>query len=357
MLMARLSNREAGVPQAPRAPSLAGGTVFAGQGGGRAWIRFQAAMIAVAQGQDAAIFRVFAAPAVHEPGGGVEEPVAQRLRFCLRELAVQGEEPQPRQQYAGAHGRVQPGLVQPVVTGREMPEAGVLPGTDHVLDPGVDPVACVDVGALAAPAPRVLGQVRRPQGVPPSVGGLEHGELGAGVGPLRRAKTLIFFGQAFSRSPPGPLRRRPVSSVTCASSIQQSRCPHLSFAQAPPERRSRTFPIASIAASHAVSGTSASAVFSRSVSAQPTEYTSSYPRREASLLKSLDSGTPVTGPTAWLSAWLDAENQVRGHFSHVVQAQDSAAWRMRLARGPKAWSISFCDPCPDLAYRPCHYLR
>src|SRR6266480_2363390 len=63
----------------------------------------------------------------------------------------------------------------------EMTEPGVLPGADHVLDAGVDPVACVDVGALAAPAPRVLWQVRRPQGVTPPVFRLEQGELRSGV--------------------------------------------------------------------------------------------------------------------------------------------------------------------------------
>ena len=37
---------------------------------------------------------------------------------------------------------------------------GALPGADHVLDPGVDPVSGVDAGALAAPAPGVPGQVK-----------------------------------------------------------------------------------------------------------------------------------------------------------------------------------------------------
>src|SRR5260370_6166815 len=62
-----------------------------------------------------------------------------------------------------------------------MTEPGVLPGADHVLVAGVDPVACVDVGALAAPAPRVLRQVRRPQGVTPPVFRLEQGELRSGM--------------------------------------------------------------------------------------------------------------------------------------------------------------------------------
>src|SRR6266516_6103485 len=63
----------------------------------------------------------------------------------------------------------------------EMTEPGVLRGADHVLDAGVDTVGGVDVGALAAPAPRVLGQVRRPQGVTPPVFRLEQGELRSGM--------------------------------------------------------------------------------------------------------------------------------------------------------------------------------
>lgn len=46
---------------------------FAGQvGWGRAWIRFQAVMIAVARGQGGGDFQGLVAPAVHEPGGRVE---------------------------------------------------------------------------------------------------------------------------------------------------------------------------------------------------------------------------------------------------------------------------------------------
>jgi hypothetical protein len=64
--------------------------------------------------------------------------------------------------------------------------------------------------------------------------------------------------------------------VRCTSSIHQARCPNFWFSQASPESRSRVFPPASIAASRAVSGASLSVVFSRSMSARPTEYTSSY---------------------------------------------------------------------------------
>ncbi len=64
-----------------------------------------------------------------------------------------------------------------------MSQPGVLPGAD-VLDPGVDPVGGVGVGALAAPASGAGGQVRGPQRVALPAGRLEERELGAGVGPL-----------------------------------------------------------------------------------------------------------------------------------------------------------------------------
>src|SRR5579859_8138156 len=100
--------------------------------------------------------------AADQAGGRVQDAVAQRLRLCLRELAVQGDELEPGQQDAGGHGCVEPGLVDRIVVRREMSQAGVLPGADDVLDAGVDPVGGVGVGALAAPAPSLSRDVRRP---------------------------------------------------------------------------------------------------------------------------------------------------------------------------------------------------
>jgi hypothetical protein len=71
-----------------------------------------------------------AAYARASPGGGVQEAVAQRLRLCLRELAVQGDELEPGQENAGGHGCVEPGLVDLIVVRREMSQAGVLPGAN-----------------------------------------------------------------------------------------------------------------------------------------------------------------------------------------------------------------------------------
>src|SRR3984957_2629939 len=125
-----------------------------------------------------------AASAADEAGGGVQEAVAQRLRLCFRQVALQGQQLQPGQQDAGGHRGVEPGLVDLVVMRGEMSQSGVLPGADDVLDAGVDAVGGVGVGALASPASRVSGEIRGPERVAPAVGRLEQGELGAGVGPL-----------------------------------------------------------------------------------------------------------------------------------------------------------------------------
>src|ERR1700761_232339 len=122
-----------------------------------------------------------AAAAADDAGGGMQEAVAQGLRLCPGEVAVQGGEPEPGQQDAGGHGGVEPGLVDVIVVRGEMSQPGVLAGADDVLDPGVDPVGGVGVSTLAAPASGAVGQVRGPQRVAPAAGGLEQGQLGAGV--------------------------------------------------------------------------------------------------------------------------------------------------------------------------------
>src|ERR1700722_5011642 len=99
-----------------------------------------------------------AASAADEAGGCVQEAVAQRLRLCFRQVAVQGQQLQPGQQDAGGHGGVEPGLVDFVIVGGEVSQSGALPGADDVLNAGVDPVGGVGVGALAPPSPRFSGQ-------------------------------------------------------------------------------------------------------------------------------------------------------------------------------------------------------
>src|ERR1700722_12334304 len=77
-----------------------------------------------------------AASAADEAGGGVQEAVAQRLRLCFRQVALQGQQLQPGQQDAGGHRGVEPGLVDLVVVRGEMSQPGALPGADDVLDAG-----------------------------------------------------------------------------------------------------------------------------------------------------------------------------------------------------------------------------
>ena len=93
--------------------------------------------------------------------------------------------------------------------------------------PGVDAVRGVDVGALPAPAAGRGGQVGDPQGVAPAVLAASNRDSCApGCGRSRRAKSRMAFGQPLSWSPAGPSRSSPVSSATCASSIQHSRWAH-----------------------------------------------------------------------------------------------------------------------------------
>jgi hypothetical protein len=152
-------------------------------------------------------FQGSAAAAADEPGAGVQDAVAQRLRLCSGEVAVQGQELQPGQQDGRDHGGVEPRLIQPVVMRWEMSQAGVLPGADDVLDAGVDAVGGVDVGALAAPAFGGGGQVGDPQAVAPAAGGLEQGQLRAGVRALAAGED--------------PHRRGPALELVAAGSFAQ----------------------------------------------------------------------------------------------------------------------------------------
>ena len=83
-----------------------------------------------------------------------------------------------------------------------MAQAGVFACADGVLDAGLDPVGCVDVGGLAQSAPRGGGPVGGPRAVPPAVCGLEQGQPGAWMRPLAAAKTAS--RKAMSSADPRP---------------------------------------------------------------------------------------------------------------------------------------------------------
>jgi hypothetical protein len=75
--------------------------------------------------------------ATGDPGGDVQQPVAQLLGFCGGEGAVEEHGLGPGEQVRGGEGELQPDGVDLEVAGREAAVAGVLAGADAVLDAGV----------------------------------------------------------------------------------------------------------------------------------------------------------------------------------------------------------------------------
>ena len=146
-----------------------------------------------------------------EPGGDVQQPVAQRLRFGLGQIAVQEQVLGPGDQIDREHHDGQPGLVDRERAGREVVQAGVLRAADAVLDPGVRAVAGVEVGEL--PERGVGGE----RGVAPPVGLFERVELRAGV----RAFATHDHPDPDRVAGQGPGGRTPVISASPAP----SRCP------------------------------------------------------------------------------------------------------------------------------------
>jgi hypothetical protein len=111
----------------------------------------------------------------------VQDPVAELLGFGGGQLAVQQQGPGPCEQVDGGQRQLQPGLVDREVAGGEAAEAGVLAAADVVLDPGVGPVAGLQV--LDRPSARD-GGVGEEDLVAHALVLVEQGQLGAGVGPL-----------------------------------------------------------------------------------------------------------------------------------------------------------------------------
>jgi hypothetical protein len=74
-----------------------------------------------------------AAGGAGDPGGHVEQPVAQGFGFGAGEVAVQQEVLGPGEQVDGGQGEFQPGGVDGEDPGRETAEAGVLSGPDAIF--------------------------------------------------------------------------------------------------------------------------------------------------------------------------------------------------------------------------------
>ncbi len=78
-----------------------------------------------------------------DPGCGVQQPIPEGLGFCAVQLGLVGEQHRLGQgeQVRGDQGEFGPDFVDVLVPGGQVPEAGVLAGSDPVLDPGVRAVA------------------------------------------------------------------------------------------------------------------------------------------------------------------------------------------------------------------------
>ena len=90
--------------------------------------------------------------AVGDPGGDVQQPVAQRLGLGAVQLRFVGQEHRLGQgeQVGGDQGELDPDLLDVVVPRGQVSQAGVLAGADAVFDAGVRPVA----GSRNASCPR-----------------------------------------------------------------------------------------------------------------------------------------------------------------------------------------------------------
>jgi hypothetical protein len=84
-----------------------------------------------------------------DAGCGVQQPVAQLLRLGFREVTIQQQCFGPGDQVDRGRGEFQPRGVDREDAGGEAAEAGVLAGSDAVLDPGVGSVAGVQPGDRA----------------------------------------------------------------------------------------------------------------------------------------------------------------------------------------------------------------
>jgi len=108
-----------------------------------------------------------------DPGGDVQQPVAQCLGFAAGELAVEQGGLGPGDQVGGQQGELEPGGVEVELAGREPAQPGDLAGADAVLDPGVRPVPGLQVGQL--PDLRVGGECLEPPAVDVGEGQLRPG--------------------------------------------------------------------------------------------------------------------------------------------------------------------------------------
>ena len=90
--------------------------------------------------------------AAGDSGCGVQQPVPQALGFSAVQVGLGRQEHRLGQgeEVGGDQRELDPDLVDVLVPARQVPEAGVLPGPDPVLDPGVRTMPRLEEGELAA---------------------------------------------------------------------------------------------------------------------------------------------------------------------------------------------------------------
>jgi len=137
---------------------------------------------------------------VNDAGGGVQQPVAQRLGFGISQGRVQAQELEPAQEVGGDHGRDAPGGVDAHRGRGQMVQTGGLAAADPVFDAGVGAVTGFEEVQLAA------GGVGGGELVAPSVGLLQCAQLRAGrrafaaaEDPHRGVETLTGRGSGHQR--------------------------------------------------------------------------------------------------------------------------------------------------------------
>jgi hypothetical protein len=111
--------------------------------------------------------------AADQAGGYVQHADPQRLRLNLREIAVEGEQPEPGDEVCGDSDDLDPGLVDGVLARREPVQPGVFGGLDAVLDAGVGTVSSLEEREL--PGASIGGEGL----VAEAVGCFEQAELSA----------------------------------------------------------------------------------------------------------------------------------------------------------------------------------
>ncbi len=83
-----------------------------------------------------------------EPGGDVQQPVAQRRRLAAGQFAVQAEHLGPGEQVGRGQAQFEPDLVLVIAATRQVAQPCCFPAADAVLDAGVGAVPYFQVGQL-----------------------------------------------------------------------------------------------------------------------------------------------------------------------------------------------------------------